>query len=140
MHGASRFQSSRLRGYGYNYTLSGAPSSMSTPETAAADAAAPATKKKGVSLTSEQGSEIISGIGGVLDTFITTIGGIETARITGKAPATSTQTAAPSSGSYRPSGGGGGGGGSGISGTALAVGGLVVVGLGVGAYFVFRRK
>ena len=139
MHGASRFQSSRLRGYGYNYTLSGAPSSMSTPETAAADAAAPATKKTGVSLTSEQGSEIISGIGGVLDTFITTIGGIETARITGKAPTTS-GTLLPSPGRGTISGGGGGSGGSGISGTALAVGGLVVVGLGVGAYFVFRRK
>ena len=140
MHGASRFQSSRLRGYGDGLPTTTDPTILAQLTQMSAQAAAPATKKKGVSLTSEQGSEIISGIGGVLDTFITTIGGIETARITGKAPATSTQTAAPSSGSYRPSGGGGGGGGSGISGTALAVGGLVVVGLGVGAYFVFRRK
>lgn len=137
MHGASRFQSSRLRGYGYASASSDAAAEAAAATMAAA--AAPATKKKGVSLTSEQGSEIISGIGGVLDTFITTVGGIETARITGKAPATSTQTAAASSGRYGPSGGGVSG-GSGISGTALAVGGLVVVGLGVGAYFVFRRK
>jgi len=123
MHGTSRFQSSRLRGYG-----EGLPTTT-----------APATKK-GLSLTSEQGSEVISGIGGVLDTLITTIGGIETTRITGKAPATPTQTAAPSSRSYAPSSGGGVSGGSGISGTTLAVGGLVVAGLAVGAYFVFRRK
>ena len=140
MHGASRFQSSRLRGYGDGLPTTTDPTILAQLTQMSAQAAAPATKKKGVSLTSEQGSEIISGIGGVLDTFITTIGGIETARITGKAPTTS-GTLLPSPGRGTISGGGGGGGGgSGISGTALAVGGLVVVGLGVGAYFVFRRK
>ena len=126
MHGTSRFQSSRLRGYG-----NGA---------AASDANKQASTKKGLSLSNEQFDSIISGITDIGKTAITTVGGIETARITGKAPTTS-GTLLPSPGRGTISGGGGGGGGgSGISGTALAVGGLVVVGLGVGAYFVFRRK
>ena len=136
MHGASRFQSSRLRGYGEGLPTTTDPTILAQLTQMSAQAAAPATKK-GLSLTSEQGSEIISGIGGVLDTFITTIGGIETARVTGKAP-TSTSARAP--GRVVARGGGGVSGGSGISGTTLVVGGLVVAGLGVGAYFLFRRK
>ena len=124
MYGTSRFQSSRLRGYG-----NGA---------AASDANKQASTKKGLSLSNEQFDSIISGITDIGKTAITTVGGIETARITGKAPTTS-GTLLPSPGRGTVSGGGGSG-GSGISGTTLAVGGLVVVGLGVGAYFVFRRK
>ena len=124
MHGTSRFQSSRLRGYG-----NGA---------AASDANKQASTKKGLSLSNEQFDSIISGITDIGKTAITTVGGIETARITGKAPTTS-GTLLPSPGRGTVSGGGGSG-GSGISGTTLAVGGLVVVGLGVGAYFLLRKK
>ena len=124
MYGTSRFQSSRLRGYG-----NGA---------AASDANKQASTKKGLSLSNEQFDSIISGITDIGKTAITTVGGIETARITGKAPTTS-GTLLPSPGRGTVSGGGGSG-GSGISGTTLAVGGLVVVGLGVGAYFLLRKK
>lgn len=115
MHGTSRFQSSRLRGYGNG-------------------AASPTTK----GLSGEQFASIISGITDIGKTAITTVGGIETARITGKAPTTSGNLlTSPGRGTVS---GGGGSGGSGISGTTLAVGGLVVVGLGVGAYFLLRKK
>ena len=124
MHGTSRFQSSRRRGYG--------------ADAAASDANKQASTKKGLSLSNEQFDSIISGITDIGKTAITTVGGIETARITGKAPTTS-GTLLPSPGRGTVSGGGRSG-GSGISGTTLAVGGLVVVGLGVGAYFLLRKK
>lgn len=125
MHGTSRFQSSRRRGYGADAATSDANKQA-------------AATTKGLSLSDEQFESIISGITDIGKTAITTVGGIETARITGKSPTTSSGTL-PSPGRGTVSGGRGSG-GSGISGTTLAVGGLVVVGLGVGAYFVFRRK
>lgn len=136
MHGTSRFQSSRRRGHGYAAAASDAAAASAAATPAAASA--PATTK-GFSLSDQTASDLIDAFEGIGKTAITTIGGIETARITGKSPTTSTGLrATPAPG--RTVSGGGGGGGSGISGTTLAVGGLVVVGLGVGAYFVFRRK
>ena len=137
MHGTSRFQSSRRRGYGDGLPATTDPTILAQLTQMSAQAAAPSTKK-GFSLSDQTASDLIDAFEGIGKTAITTIGGIETARITGKSPTTSTGLRATPAPGRTVSGGGGGG--SGISGTMLAVGGLVVVGLGVGAYFVFRRK
>ena len=135
MHGTSRFQSSRLRGYGDGLPTTTDPTTLAQLKQMSAQATP--SSKKGLSLSNEQFDSIISGITDIGKTAITTVGGIETARITGKASTTSGTLPSPGRGTVS---GGRWSGGSGISGTTLAVGGLVVVGLGVGAYFLLRKK
>lgn len=117
MYGTSHFQSSR-RGYGEN-----APAAGTTP-----------TSKKGIS--DSQFESLISGITDIGKTAITTVGGIETARITGRAP--SSGKLGPGAGGALTVGGGGAGGGTEIPGWAIGLG-VVAIG-GTIAFFVLRSK
>ena len=99
-----------------------------------ATAAAPTSKWDAI-------SGAISAGGDVLKTGITTIGGLEQARITG-VPTTSYTPSASSTSSNRTRSGGGsrGSASSGVSGGAILGGVLVLALVGGGAWWYFRKK
>lgn len=119
MYGTSHFQSSR-RGYGEDAPATETDKTKST--------------KKG--LSDSQFESLISGITDIGKTAITTVGTIETTRLTGRAP--SRGAPGPGAGGALTVGGGGTGGGEGIPGWAIATA-VVAVG-GVIAFFAFRKR
>lgn len=88
-------------------------------------------------------SGAISAGGDVLKTGITTVGGLEQARITGVAPAATYTPPAASTASYVPRSSGSRyspPSSSGVSGTTVAVGVLALAVVGGGAWWYFRKK
>ena len=101
-----------------------------------ATAAAPTSKWDAI-------SGAISAGGDVLKTGITTIGGLEQARITGVPTTSYTPSASSTSSSNRTRSGGGGSRGSsssGVSGGAIVGGVLLLALVGGGAWWYFRKK
>lgn len=127
MYGTMHFQSSRP-GYGDD----------------AADTTAAATdpKKKErqkYQLTETNVSDLISAFTDITKTGITTVGGIDQTRLTGKAPSTS-RLSSGGGGGQGVSGGGGSGGGTGIPGWAIGLGAVAAVGLVVvGVKFAMKK-